>query len=426
MRVHSVFGAVGLAAAVGAFAVGGKDRAEPKAPAKPTYSDHVAEILNRKCVECHRPGEVAPFSLVGYANAKKWSGMIAKVTGDGLMPPWKAVHGYGEFRDENRLSDIELRTLQNWAKTGASLGNAKKVPKTPVFESEWTLGKPDLVLQPDEAYKLGAEGEDVYRNFVIKTDFREPVWVKAMDVRPGNKSVVHHVIAFLDRRGNGTRLEAANTDGQLGYTSSGGGVGFLPSGALGGWAPGVRAQRTEPGTAYRIEPGESIVMQVHYHKSGKPETDLTKLGLYLAKEPIEKPVDLHWQLNIGVNIPAGASDHKMRHQYVYQRDETIYTVMPHMHLLGKSMKSWLEFPDGTTRPLVYVDKWDFNWQLIYHFKEPIHVPKGTRQIIEAVYDNSEANPSNPNHPPKRVTWGEETTDEMFLLITSFTVDSDKK
>jgi mono/diheme cytochrome c family protein len=394
-----------------------------KAPAKPTYAGQVAKILNNRCVECHRPGEVAPFSLVGYENAKKWSGMVAGVTKQGIMPPWKAVSGYGEFLHENRLSKIEIDTLSNWHRSGAPRGDRKAEPKPPTFTSAWTLGKPDLILKPERAYNLDAEGPDVYRNFVIKTDFSEPKWIKAIDVRPGNKGVVHHVIAYLDRTGRSHRLEAATQDGQLGYSSDGGGVGFLPSGTLGGWAPGVRATKTPEGTAYLLHPGETIVMQVHYHKSGKPETDETQLALYFADEPIEREMQVHWMLNFRLDIPPGERAHKMSHTFTYPRDETIYSVMPHMHLLGRSMKSWLEYPDGTTRPLVHVDNWDFNWQLNYHLKVPIRVPVGTKQHIEAVYDNSADNPYNPNTPPKRVTWGEETTDEMFLLITAFTVDA---
>lgn len=413
------------AAALGALAFGAASRSEApkaKAPAKPTYAEHIAPILNARCVECHRPGEVAPFSLVGYENAKKWSGMTAGVTEKGIMPPWKAAEGFGDFKDANRLTQVEIETLRNWHKNGAPRGDKKKEPATPAFSSEWTLGKPDLILSPTKPFKLDAEGADVYRNFVIKNDAKETRWVKAMDVRPGNKKVVHHVIAFLDRGQSAHELEKRQNDGQEGYITAGGGTGFIPSGALGGWAPGVRARRTPDGTAFRLDPGTTIVMQVHYHKSGKPEEDRTQLALYFAKEPIEREMDLHWTFNFALNIPAGAKAHKMTQTHVYRQDETIYSVMPHMHLLGKSMKSWLEFPDGTTKPLVHVDNWDFNWQLVYALKEPIKVPKGTKQHIEAIYDNSSENPNNPNNPPQVVRWGEETTDEMFLLITAFTRD----
>lgn len=395
---------------------------EVKLPAKVTYAEQVAPIVNRSCVPCHRSGAVAPFSLAGYDNAKKWATMISSVTESGSMPPWKAVHGYGEFLDENRLTAEERAILQKWYEDGAPRGDKRKEPKTPVYTSEWPLGEPDLILQPSRPFKLDSEGTDVYRNFVMKNEFKEPVWVKAMAIKPGNPQVVHHVITFLDARGSALKLEAANHDGQEGYSTSGGGVGFLPAGTLGGWAPGVTTRETPPGSAYLIKPGSTLVLQVHYHKSGKEEEDLTKVGLYFAKEPITKEMKLDWIFNFGINIPAGEKAHKETKLRTVPEDVTLYGVMPHMHLLGKSMKADVEFPDGTVKPLVWVDDWDFNWQLQYAFKEPIHVPKGSKIRIEAIYDNSADNPRNPNNPPKTVTWGEQTTDEMFLMIVGYIPD----
>jgi mono/diheme cytochrome c family protein len=397
-----------------------KAASPPSGPA--TYSGDVASILNKHCVSCHRPGEVAPFSLIGYDNAKKWSGMIASVTKSGIMPPWKAVEGYGEFHEPNRLSPDQLAAIQRWHEAGAPRGDAKKEPAPPTFDNaEWSLGKPDMVLSATKPFKLDAEGEDVYRNFVIRADWKEPIWVKAMEVKPGNRKVVHHVIAFLDDKGVAKKREEANKDGQEGYTWDAGGAGFLPSGSLGGWAPGTNARMAPTGTAFKVDPGEDIVLQVHYHKTGKVEEDLTKIGVYLAKETIDKEMNLNWAFNFGINIPPGEKAYESRREFTWKQDVTIYGVMPHMHLLGRKMKSWLEFADGTTKPLIQVDDWDFNWQLTYAFKEPIKVPAGTKQIIEAVYDNSSDNLRNPNNPPKRVTFGEKTTDEMFLLITPYTV-----
>ncbi len=395
-----------------------------KVPAKPTYATDVAKIINDRCVECHRPGEVGPFSLVKFEDAKKWSQMIAATTGSRRMPPWKAKEGYGSFKHENRLSETEIATLKVWADQGAPRGAKEKEPKPPTFSGgEWTLGKPDTIIEPERAYNLAPEGEDVYRNFVIPTNFAEPRFVRAIDVKPGNSKVVHHVIMFLDERGASDKLVAGTTDGQPGYIGQGGGVGFIPSGSLGGWAPGIRATYLNEGTAYRINPGTRLVMQVHYHKSGKPETDKTRVALYFAKEAPEREMKLNWLFNFAVNIPAGEKAYKMRKEYVYREDVTIHQTMPHMHLLGRDMKSWFELPDGTVKPLVHVDDWDFNWQLNYSLKEPLKLPKGTKQIVEATYDNSSDNPHNPNNPPKRVTWGEETNDEMFLMVTAYTFDS---
>lgn len=391
-------------------------------PKQVTYAGNVASILNERCVSCHRPGEVAPFSLIGYENAKKWSKPVANAVAKRIMPPWKAVEGYGHFEDEARLTDAEVSTLKAWASTGALAGNLAKAPAPPKFGSNWILGEPDALLSSQKPFKLGAEGEDVYRNFVLKTNYKETRWVRGFDVRPGNKKVVHHVIAFLDRGTQAQKREASNRDGQEGYTSVGGGVGFMPSGALGGWAPGVRARFPKQDIAFRLDPGATVVMQVHYHKSGKEEVDQTKLALYFAKEPPAKEIFIDWNLDLRVNIPAGEQAHKMVHKRKFSTDVTLYTTMPHMHLLGKKMKSWLEFPDGTHKDLIYVDNWDFNWQLNYWLKEPLKVPAGTTQVVEAEYDNSSSNPRNPNNPPKRVGWGEETTDEMFLLVSTYSVD----
>lgn len=390
--------------------------------AKPTYASSVGKILNERCVNCHRPGEVAPFSLIGYENAKKWSGMIARVVDTGVMPPWKAVHGYGEFEHDNRLTPSEIATLKAWADSGAPGGDKKAMPPTPKFSSSWTLGQPDLVVSTKRPYKLGAEGPDVYRNFVIKTDFKETKWVRAMDVRPGNTKVVHHVIAYLDKGTNAAAREAKTADGQEGYVGTGGGVGFLPSGSLGGWAPGVRPKFFHAGTAFRLDPGTTIVMQVHYHKSGKDELDQTKLGLYFDRNPPERELHLDWALDFRLNIAPGKKDYTLRTERIIPVNATIYDTLPHMHLLGKSMKSWFEFPDGTIKPLIHVDNWDFNWQLVYTLKQPMKIPAGTKHVIEATYDNSTDNPRNPSNPPRRVTWGEETTDEMFLLVSSYTID----
>ncbi|MEZ0325839.1 MAG: ascorbate-dependent monooxygenase [Fimbriimonas sp.] len=400
---------------------GAKKSASPPKRAV-TYAEDVASILNEKCVSCHRPGEVAPFSLVGYENAKKWSGMTSSVTKHGIMPPWKAVEGYGEFKDPNTLTKEQIQAIADWHEAGAPRGDAKKEPETPKFNnSEWGLGTPDMVLGASKPYKLDAEGEDVYRNFVMKSDWKEPIWIKAMEVKPSNRRIVHHVIAFLDDKGGARRLEAANKDGQEGYTGPAGGTGFMPSGSLGGWAPGTNAQMSPKGIAFKVDPGEEIVLQVHYHKTGKVEEDLTKIGLYTAKEPIEKEMDLNWVFNFGINIPAGEKEYKSRREFTWKNDVTMYGAMPHMHLLGRKMKSWLEYADGTVKPLIQVDDWDFNWQLTYVFKEPIKIPAGTKQIVEAVYDNSSENLRNPNSPPKRVTFGEKTTDEMFLMIFPYTL-----
>jgi mono/diheme cytochrome c family protein len=399
-------------------------RPEPKPkPAKKsvTYAEDVATILNKNCVECHRPGQVAPFSLVGYENAKKWSSMTAVVTQSRRMPPWKAVPGHGEFQDEARLSPEEIETLRLWAEQKTPRGNQGQEPKAASFSSDWALGKPDLVVGESKSFRLEAEGDDVYRNFVIKTDWKEPKWVSAIDVRPGNPKIVHHVIAFLDQRGQSHKLEADTKDGQPGYPSFGG-VGFVPNGSLGGWAPGLRPRFSPKGTAFRLDPGTTIVLQVHYSKTGKQEVDRTELALYLAKDKVEKEMQLAWFANPIFRIPPGEANHRVSMSRRIPTDVTMYGFMPHMHLLGKSMSATLTYPDGKKIPLIKVDNWEFKWQMMYTLKQPIKAPAGSRISIEAIYDNSLDNPSQPSNPPKPVTWGEQTKDEMFLLIAGYTID----
>ncbi len=390
-------------------------------PEPPTYAGNVAEILNKHCVNCHRPGEVAPFSLIGYDNAKRWSRMITVVTDNGQMPPWKAEPGHGKFLFENRLTPAEKATLINWYKVGAPRGNKNAEPVAPKFSGAWTLGKPDLIVKPPKAYKLAAEGDDVYRNFPIDTNFDQPVWIAGIDIHAGNKKVVHHVIVFQDEKGISHALAAQNKDGQPGYSSFGG-VGFVPNGALGGWVPGLRPLKAPQGMGFLVKPHTTLVLQVHYHKSGKEELDQTELGLYFAQGPVTKELDLLWLFNFGIDIPAGQQDHAETVVRTMPADATLYSVMPHMHLLGRQMKADAELPSGKKIPLIYIKDWDFNWQMNYVFQEPIKLPKGTKIIIEAHYDNSPTNPKNPSRPPKRVTWGEQTTDEMFLLLGAVTWD----
>jgi hypothetical protein len=388
-------------------------------PAKVTYAEHVAPILNSRCAPCHHPGAVGPFSLVGFENAKKHSATVANAAGERRMPPWKAVHGYGEFKDENRLSDEQIALIKKWTETGTSRGDQKLEPKAPTFSGEWQAGTPDIVLSPSKPFKLDEEGDDVYRNFVFDLGNTEPVYVRGMDVKPSNRKVVHHVIAFLDSSGRSAKFAEKSKDGQEGYTSSGGGIGTTPSGSLGGWAPGVTVAFADKGTAFKIAPGTKIVMQVHYHKSGKEEVDQTKLGLYVSKQAPEKQLEIFWAANPIFRIPPGADNHKVAWSERIPIDSTLYSVMPHMHLLGKSMKAKITLPDGKEIPLVFVDKWDFNWQIVYQLKEPLFVPRGSRLSVEAFYDNSTKNPHNPREVPEAVGWGEQTTDEMALLVAVY-------
>jgi len=393
----------------------------------PTYSRDVAPILRAKCESCHRPGEVAPFTLQDYKQASAWAADIKHYTQNGQMPPWKPAPDYGAFKDvaAHTLTDREKSVLAKWADAGAPSGNPKETPPPGKYVSGWQLGVPDVVLQPESAYHLGADGEDVYRNFVVKTDFPEDRWLRTVECRPGNRSVVHHILTYIDANHLTDKKAGLNTDGEPGFTTSGAGPGFAPSGILTGWAPGNDPGVLPQGVGILLPKGANLVIQVHYHRDGKPETDLTRIGLYFAHGTIDKAVHPNFAINLGFRIPYGDRRYEAAATTGIQEDCHILSVTPHMHLLGREMKVWATLPDGTEKPMVWIKDWDFNWQSTYPLKEPMALPKGSKVHLLAYYDNSDKNPRNPNIAhPRAVTWGEQTNDEMCVAFLAATRDAE--
>ncbi len=390
---------------------------------KVTFTRDIAPILQANCQSCHRPGEIGPFSLLTYADANAWADLIKEYTARRAMPPWKPVDGFGDFRDARRLTDTQIRTIAAWVDEGAPEGNPRAMPAARQFTEGWMLGTPDLVLDAGEPYEVAAEGKDVYRNFVLPYVPDHDQWVKAVEVRPDQRAVVHHVIVYVDPRGKSLPLDAA--DPGPGYTSSGGGVGFFPAEFLGGWAPGNTPRRLDAGLGLKIPAHARLVLQVHYHKNGKLLHDRTRIGLHLAKEPIQREVRAFPVLNFRLAVPPGEARHEVSARFPVPADATVYSVIPHMHLLGREMKVTATLPDGATKPLVWIKDWDFNWQETYVFKEPVKLPKGSHVDLVAYYDNSSGNPNNPNNPPKQVTWGEETTDEMCVAFLGVSLDHEQ-
>ncbi len=395
----------------------------PRARRALTYAKDIAPILYQNCASCHRAGEIGPFALMSYKDAKKRAAQLASVTESRFMPPWHA-ESHGEFRDERKLTPEQIATIKDWVAAGSPEGNPSALPPPPKFPQGWSLGQPDLVLEPSKAYTLGAEGGDVYRCFVLPGGLAEDRYVAAMEVRPGNPKVVHHVIAYLDIAGKAKELETGNKDGQPGYTSYGG-IGTAPAGSLGGWAPGNLPRLLPDGIGTLFPKGSDIVLQVHYHRSGKPETDQTRIGIYFCKKPVEKRLRILPVFGM-LAIPAGDADYKVTgFPMNVGSDATILGVMPHMHLLGKEMTVTATLPDSTKKTLVHVPNYDFNWQTTYMYKEPLKVAAGTRIGMTAHYDNSTSNPRNPNSPPKKVGWGEQTTDEMCIAFVYYTIDKEQ-
>lgn len=391
------------------------------APAKPTFNRHIAPLLFARCAHCHREGEVAPFPLLTFAEAKKRAKQIVRVTADKTMPPWKAERNYGHFLDEQHLTKAELATLKAWADAGTPEGDAADLPPAPKLTDGWHLGKPDLVIKMTEPFKVPGGGKDIIRNFVIPVELAESKMVKAVEFRPGNRKVVHHALCLLDISGQGRKWDEAD-DGP-GYGTQTGGIGILPSGGLGGWAPGVMPRPVPEGVGRFLAKGSDVILQIHYHPSGKNEIDQSEIGIYFEKTTAVKPLGGFSLENWKIDMPAGEAEYKLSAEYTLPVNTTLVGVAPHMHLLGKSMKAWAELPDGKTVPLIKVKQWDFNWQDEYLYRQPVKLPKGTKVKMESVHDNSTSNPANPNSPPKRIKWGEGTEDEMSLCIFEATCDS---
>jgi hypothetical protein len=396
------------------------ERADKRLPDAPTYAD-VAPILQRNCQSCHRAGEIGPMTLEGYADAKRWAANIAAVTGAKVMPPWKPVAGHGEFIGERRLTETQIATLRKWADAGAPQGDPANVPPPPTFPHGWQLGTPDLVLTMPEKWQVPADSRDVYRCFVLPTNLKADKDVVAVEYRAGNKGVVHHILGFIDDSGRAREKDAQ--DAGPGYTSFGS-PGFLPTGSLGGWAPGNLPQFLPDGVGRPLPAGSDVVLQVHYHADGKPEEDITSVGLYFAKKPVSRKFRMLPLIVRNLDIPAGDSSYTVTRTTTVPIDATVLTVTPHIHLLGHTFEMTATLPDGTVKPMVRIDNWDFKWQDTYTYKEPFRLPRGTTVTLTAGYDNSASNPRNPNSPPKRVTWGEETTDEMCIGFVGFIADDE--
>jgi Copper type II ascorbate-dependent monooxygenase, N-terminal domain/Copper type II ascorbate-dependent monooxygenase, C-terminal domain len=291
------------------------------------------------------------------------------------------------------------------------------VPTPPEFSDEWKLGTPDLVLEMPADFEVPAEGKDIYRCFVIPTSLGEDRYISAIEYRPGNRRVVHHMLGYVDTTGEGRKRDEA--DEGPGYMCFSG-PGIKPHGDLGGWAPGNEPSVLPEGMGRPLPKGSDVVVQVHYHPSGKPEVDRSRIGIHFSKAPVKQTMCWSFVANRDLKIPADDPNVEVETSWTIPVDVEMLSVLPHMHQIGRNMRIWATLPDGREIGLVRVDDWDFNWQNTYDFEEPLTLPKGSVVKIVAHYDNTAANPRNPNSPPKTVQWGEATTDEMCLGILSLT------
>ena len=393
--------------------------------AAPDYARHVAPILQRHCVTCHRAGQVAPFPLDTYASARTHARTIAAVTTRRYMPPWKASHIIGaELSGDRRLTAAEISTLNSWALTGTLEGRPVPAAKAPVTPQEWALGPPDLVLEMAEPFAVAAAGQDVYQCFVIPTSLPALRWVKSFEFAPGNRRAVHHALFFLDSSGRARERDTAEPG--PGYRCFGL-PGFLPTASLGGWSPGNGAYEMPAGTALPLRKSAHLVLQVHYHVTGAPALDRSRLALYFSPTPPTKSLFDVALASRNIDIAPGDRAYRVRDAITLPVAVELLGVIPHAHYLARQMRAWAILPTGRRQNLFEVLDWDFNWQQNYLYQRPIRLPADTRLEMEFIYDNSSQNPRNPSRPPQRVGWGPETTDEMaglhFQVIPSNPADA---
>lgn len=385
------------------------------------FTKDVAPILYANCVSCHRPGEIAPMALITYEQVRPWAKSIREKVSLGQMPPWHADAPHGKFLNDRRLSDRDKEILLSWVDGGAPQGDPKDLPPVPRFAEGWEIGEPDVMLSMPKAYDVPAKGTIAYQNFVVPTNFTEDKWVQAIEVRPGNRAVVHHILVFANTPQAAPVL--------LGYTQlvptlpqrRGGGGSLGPGTLIATTAPGTNAMIYRPGTAIRIQAGSMLRFQIHYTASGKAESDVSSVGLIFAKEKPQIEIRNNAFMNPTMRLPAGSSNTAVDTAIEFDQDSHIWALFPHSHLRGKSWEYRLVYPDGRKEVVLSVPNYDFNWQTYYVFAEPLAVPKGTRLEATAHYDNSANNKWNPD-PAIEVRWGEQTWEEMQYSGITYSVD----
>jgi mono/diheme cytochrome c family protein len=398
-------------------------------PAPPNWAHDIAPILYHNCVECHRPGQVAPFSLLNYETAAKRARFIARAVKARYMPPWLPDGPAGAFLDERRLTDAEINLITRWADAGAPAGDLKLAPTPPPAKAEgWVLGTPDLVVRMRQPFNIPPGPGDTYQVFPVPfslddvpadvlANARIPesnVWgVAAIEIHAGNPRSFHHADIWIDLSGTAREREAAA--GGNGFTSFGT-PGFPPAISLGGRVPGMTPRFLPDGIAASVLPAKGdLVFQIHYRATGKPETDQSEVGIYFMRQPVKRIMDSLLVRSFNLDIPAGDPAFVVEDTLEIPADCILMNVLPHMHLIAREIHASVENPDGTRRPLIDISRWDFKWQDRYVYREPIFLPKGARVHCRWVYDNSAANKRNPFSPPRPVQFGPNATDEMCAL-----------
>jgi hypothetical protein len=411
----------------------------PQPPLKdaPTFTKDVAPVLYRHCTACHRPGQIAPMSLLTYEDARPYAKSILLHVQAGIMPPWYADPRHGEFENDRRLSAEERATIVRWVEGGAKPGDPRDLPPAPTYKTTWTMGEPDAVLRMQEDFPVPATGMLDYQYFEVPSGFTEDKWVQSIEIRPGAPSVVHHA-AIMSRA-----PEDAQT-GPSAYTS-GPGANRRPGGARPGRLPslidhppprrmgpmiaviGPRAEAVtfKPGTAMRIKAGSVLVFQMHYMPHGVAMIDRTQIGFKFAPQPPRYELLMGLLRNMSFVIPPRHANYPVIADATFTEDVTLWTMLPHAHLRAKSWEHSVMYPDGRSEIILSVPKYDHNWQTHYVFKSPLKIPKGTRIQALAHFDNSPQNPWNPD-PDAEVLFGDQTWEEMMDTVLVYSLDGPRR
>jgi hypothetical protein len=354
-----------------------------------TYAKDVAPILFHRCAECHRAGEAAPMSLLTYKEVRPWAKAIREKVLERSMPPWLADAAYGHFSNDRRLAQKEIDTIVSWVDAGAPAGDDRDLPPAPKFEQGWTIGQPDVVISLADEIAVPAQGVIPYRYVTVPTNFTEDKWVQAAEIRPGNRTVVHHVIVFAAEGNPGERKSEASRD--------------FASAKLAGFAPGEQPKVYPPGTAKLVKAGTKLIFQLHYTPNGKPASDRTSIGLVFARGPIDHKALSGTATNFRFAIPPGDPDFEVRSSWTAPEDVRIVDLMPHMHVRGKDFTYTAVYPDGHAEIVLRVPRYNFNWQLVYRMREPLLLPKGARLDCVAHFDNHPT--IQPTRTPQRRSAG---------------------
>jgi hypothetical protein len=402
------------------------------APSQITFTKDVLPIMQKRCQGCHRPGEVAPMSFLTYNEVRPWAKAIREAVLTKKMPPWFADPHYGKFSNDRSLAKNEIDTLVSWVDGGVREGDPKDAPAPVAWVDGWSIGKPDAVFEMPHDFDVPAAGTIEYQYIVIPSGFTKDTWVQAAEARPGNRKLVHHIIAFVRPPGSkwlseakpGVPFvpEAKKDDEKKKKKNDDGDDSAASPELLIGFAPGLVPMTLPSTQAKLVKAGSDFVFQMHYTATGKAGTDRSRIGVIFAKEPPKERVFTSNATNSKFVIPPGDPAFKVVSSITLQQSARLVDLMPHMHYRGKDFEYRAVYPTGEEQTLLSVPKYDFNWQLFYYLSDPIVLPKGTHIDCTAHFDNSPNNKYNPD-PKAEVRWGDQTWEEMMIGWFDVAVDA---